>query len=378
MSFDFSIAISPNFTDIDRELRYVKSSLLYADAISLISPVAYVYTQLMTDDIKRDEKNLIRIMKMCVDICKSKSPELCNECSNIIEQYSTIIDDQKYKSNISLKTKIGLRSKLFESAKGLDDAIVSFIGESQSKEFDSLIKSGKLKVQRFEYSISDSNLVVFEYFKKLRTAVKNSYPLFDELSNDLLLTASKCHLIRLDESEKRKIAHAGLSDNLIRKLPSFEFATVNEILDIRKELNAPLANYRKCMLNYSNGIQHMPWEEDFEMECTELYYKEVVPAVEEIDQLTKENSFLKNLGYNLVSDENFVKSSGGLLVGLAAGGVIGNFCDTISENAALVTAGGLWAASKIFQSSKQYSDNQKEIEKKELYFYYKAGNMLKN
>lgn len=42
MGFEFTIAVQPELTHIDKELRYIKSALLYADRITLISPMAYI------------------------------------------------------------------------------------------------------------------------------------------------------------------------------------------------------------------------------------------------------------------------------------------------------------------------------------------------
>lgn len=48
------------------------------------------------------------------------------------------------------------------------------------------------------------------------------------------------------------------------------------------------------MLEYSESIQSMPWDTDFESECELLYNKEVVPALLEIEESTKDGSFIKN------------------------------------------------------------------------------------
>ena len=46
------------------------------------------------------------------------------------------------------------------------------------------------------------------------------------------------------------------------------------------------------MLEYSESIQSMPWDTDFESECELLYNKEVVPALLEIEESTKDGSFI--------------------------------------------------------------------------------------
>ena len=40
MSFDFTIALVPKECDLTQEMKYIKSALLYADQVTLISPMA--------------------------------------------------------------------------------------------------------------------------------------------------------------------------------------------------------------------------------------------------------------------------------------------------------------------------------------------------
>jgi len=63
MSFDFTVAVVPNVTNIDTELQYIKSALLYADKITLISPVAYLFTQLTSNQKTLSEKTLLTLLK---------------------------------------------------------------------------------------------------------------------------------------------------------------------------------------------------------------------------------------------------------------------------------------------------------------------------
>ena len=72
------------------------------------------------------------------------------------------------------------------------------------------------------------------------------------------------------ESEKRKITHAGVSDNLLQRLLSFDTASVYEIIDIRNELNDLLIRFRSKLITYSENIQSLPWDADFELNA-QLY-----------------------------------------------------------------------------------------------------------
>ena len=377
MGFDFTIAITPSVTSIDKELQYVKSALLYADKITLISPIAYMYTQLSTKGALVDERAILRIMNMILPFCEDRDPDTSAQLRDSLNQFNALVYSKRYKA-IPMVQKLTIRREIAEIASLIDGKLYELIGQDQAKELEALLKSEKLQLQRFEHSLADVDGCTMEYFKMLRKSVKESYPLFDELSNDLMVNAMNAHIVQFSDSERQKIVHAGLSDNLIQRLPSFEIATVDEILDIRKELDSSLTKYRAKVLSYSDSIQSMPWDDSFNDECTELYFKEVAPAVAEITEMVSDNSFLRNLGYAALSNGDFLKSAGGLLCSVAAGGVIGAFNNAVTTDTAVLVSGGAWAISKVAESYHEYKKKKREIQQKDLYFYYQAGNLLKN
>lgn len=376
MGFDFTIAVVPTVTNIDRELQYIKSALLYADNIVLISPLAYMITQLSSKKEVADERTLLRMINYIMPFYSEQYPEEAKAVQATLDGLTSLINSRKYKS-LPMSKKIALKRQAIEFAANVEGCFSELIGEDQSKELKTLLKSDRLYLQKFEHNLADVDGCVTEYFMMLRQSIKNSYPLFDELSNDLMVNAMKARIVQLSDTERRKITHAGLSDNLIQRLPSFEESTVDEILDIRKELDPSLVRYRAKVLSYSESIQSMPWDDSFENECSELYYKEVAPAVQEIAELTAENSFIKNLGYVTVTNGDFWKTAGGLVCSIAAGGVIGAFNSAISIDKAVLISGGAWAATKIAESFHEHQKNRREIKKKDLYFYYQAGERLK-
>lgn len=376
LDFNFTIAIQPEFTNIDKELQYIKSALLYADKIVLISPMAYLYTQLATDGTVFDEKRILKLLKFILPICKEREPETYHDGVAILDQLSRMIYSKQYKA-VPLVRKIELRNRLREFTQEIDGKLLNMMGELQTAELNRLISSGKLVLQKFEHSMADVDECVSEYFGYLTKSVKTSLPLFDEASNNLMRAAVKSKIISLSESEKRKITHAGVSDNLLQRLPSFDSASVDEIIDIRKELSEPLIRFRSKLIAYTENIQSLPWDNDFEYECSNLYNQEIAPAVLEIDELTQENSFVKNLFGKIAADGEFLKSTGGLILSVAAAGVIPSFTQAVSADTAMLAAGGAWAATKIAATYQEYQEKKREISKKDLFFYYKAGKLLK-
>jgi len=367
--------MAPMVVNIDRELEHVKAALLYADKVTLISPVAYLYTKLRSNDSKADIRQAVRVTNYILPFIENIEPELYSKCKDLMAQLSPIVYSKQYKAIPYLK-RLEFNKAMGTFLTQIDEKLSEMLGTEQISELNLLLKSEKLVLQRFEHSLGDTDGCISEYFRMLTKSIKSSYPLFDELSSDLMSSAIEARIVRLSDVDRRKITHASLSDNFLHRLPSFETASVDEILDIRKELNDPLIRFRSKMIDYSDTLQSLPWDQDFEENCSILYSKEVAPAVLEIEELTKENGFLKNLGREIVSDDNFFKSTGGLVIGIAAAGIIPTFTQTISSDTTILAAGGTWAATKVADAYAKYAEKKRKIEKKDLFFYYKAGNML--
>jgi len=118
------------------------------------------------------------------------------------------------------------------------------------------------------------------------------------------------------------------------------------------------------MLEYSDSIQSLPWDKDFASECTLL------------EEATKENSFIKNLDSKFFLDKGAWGTAGGLVLSVAAAGVLPQFTTEAAANASAIVAGGATVAAKIAQAFMEHSQQKKEIQKKDLYFYYQAGKLL--
>ena len=317
----------------------------------------------------------MRLLKYFLPLYKDQDPETYQNGMAMVNKLSSIIFSRQYKAFPIIK-KLEFRNQLKSLMQQLDAKCAELLGEYQIRELNALLTSGKVELKKFEHSLSDVDGTFSEFFIQLTKSIRSSFPLFDETSNHLMRSAVEARVINLNESEKRKIIHAGVSDNLIQRLPSFDSASVDEILDIRKELSDPLIRFRSKVQSYSESIQTVPWNDDFENECSLLYNQEVAPAILEIDELTKEASFVKNLVGKVTSDGDFRKVAGELVIGIAAAGVIPSFTQIVSQDVAALSAGGLWATSKIAEAYKEYREKKQEISKKDLYFYYRAGKML--
>ena len=375
MGFDFTVAIVPNNTSLEREMNYIKSALLYADKVTLISPLAYMFNRLTDKSNNLNERTVIKLIEQILPLAKLNDTIFYEETYPVIKEFSNIIHSKRYKS-IPYVKKLEIQRQLRSFTMEVCEVMFSLVGEQHGNELQTLINKGQVEIEEFNHSLGDLDLCVKDYCDLLTKSIQSSYPLFDTQSNDLMKAAVDSRIVNLSSIDKQKITHAGLTDNYIQKLPSFSEASMDELIDIKNELSKPLTRFRGKMLEYSESIQSMPWDTDFESECELLYNKEVVPALLEIEESTKDGSFIKNLGRKFLTDEGVWRSTGGLVVSIAAGGVISAFNNAISSDTAMLVTGGAYAATQIASAYEEYTANKREIERKDLYFYYKAGRLL--
>ena len=60
----------------------------------------------------------------------------------------------------------------------------------------------------------------------------------------------------------------------------------------------------------------MPWDNNFQYDCLQLYNTEVVPRIQEINEVMTQTSVLKNLGNRVLADEEIRKKAGYAAAGL--------------------------------------------------------------
>jgi hypothetical protein len=162
--------------------------------------------------------------------------------------------------------------------------------------------------------------------------------------------------------------HSVLAGKLLERLPLFHEATIDEILDIRKELEQPLIRFRSGVIGFSREMQHAGWDKGFPAEADLVFYERVAPAVLEIEEAIKTSKSLLALSNRLLNKP------------LASGGVLSVLLSQITELpmlASVALLGGAAAAAATVGST--YYDivqDRKTAEQNQLYFYYRAGQHL--
>lgn len=359
MSKEFHITIipyppTPKELNINKEINLIKTAILYGDKVLLISVIPIMFSSVL---YLIGQCGKEREMKQTIENIKSdKVRELLFAGKEKNESKLKLGEIQEYLKNnrINFKniSKEGFNKSIRRLYGASDSAIKEIVSETGIYKLDPLIESGLLDI----YTFGKSRIL------------EETYPLLDENILDLVKVKINDEKLNISDVDLEKIKQIGFVFNIFQKLPNFEDATIDEILDIRKTLGKPLIRFRSAIIEISDCIRYKPWDKNFYYDIDKLFYQKIEPTVLEIEEECKANKYLSKLLYTAT------KSAWGIPAGL---GVIISKLAEVSNISATAIGLAIGAGTVACSALNEWKEKTKEIERNQIYFYYKAGKMLK-
>ncbi len=372
---------SPENFDLSHEVNLVKAALLYADRVELVSAGAsMLYGFVALGSVPPEDR---------LALVREHAPS--NAGTRISDENLQIMDLAMGRGSPELRRAIGER-RLAEVRKGLQavtDAGWEEIKRDAEERFDSYnarglgeaVDSGLLEIHTFggntvsgmlamtqeghtvEATIED---ILREYVERASIAIDGpGYPLFEDLLGRLVDEAVREGLILPSLAAVHRGRHGELAGDLLGRLPLFEGATVDEVLDIRRALERHLRGFRSAVSGFSREIQSAAWEPGFAGEADVLFREKVEPEVEGIEEAVRENRSYAELGRRVLSSGGFVRASFGALLGGASE------LGALSGLALGIGVSGVQALVDQYNRTRELRGNQ-------LYFYYGARELLRD
>lgn len=341
---------------LESDLRLLKAAVLYADKVRFCSMASsFLITLLQIGEISGED-----LLKVFANV----SPEIATG----LELYQQLKRKKRRnrKELIALKkVKHTLDTQLTITKEKFENLAI----ESGIEHLAAAIKTGIVEVQLFEGADSDS--LTQQYFDSVSDVVLSgkTYPLFDDLTGDLVSSAIKDGTIKPHKISLNRAKQVGLSSNLLQRLPLFDDAPMNEIIDIRRELAQPLRRFRAAIITFSRDVESAAWDAEFRQEAEQVFREHVEPAVLDLEAACQSNKLLRSLIPSIVDKPIIpaVTSGLGLLLAEAS-----HLPDIVTAGLGL-TAGG---AAVVYRTVEDWRNKNREIEGNHLYFYYKAGKLL--
>ena len=340
--------------NINEEIRLVKAALLYADKVLLISiiPIMFCSIPYWIEQFSKD-----REMQQKMESIKS---DMVSEALRAAKEKKELkLDEiQEYLKDKNINLESLLKEEFNRSLSRLSNIFLSAINEVTSKiginKLDPAIKSGLLDI----YTIGKSKIP------------EKTYPLLDENALNLAKANIKESKLNIPDVDSEKIKQIGFVFDIFQRLPNFENATIDEILDIRKTLCKPLIRFRSAMIDMSDCIRFKPWDEGFYYDVEKLFYHRIEPAVLEIEEECNSNKYLTKL-LNMIAKRPWEIPAGGI------GGAIISKLAEVSNISATAIGMVVGAGAVAYQSLNEWKEKTKEIETNQMFFYYKIKKLTR-
>ena len=376
------------------EINLVKAALLYADKVKLYSlKTSAISMASRIGDLPINSRFtfLERVIPFLT------APDGGTSLLSRLAEYKKLLS-KKHLGSREIIAKKQLERFFEDNWTEIKKTAKNFIDLSQIEQLNLATQTGILELHKFQNTDQDRATIDFmvesvaaaraqfnqktkissqdeswiqEFAENICEAVSDgsTYPLFDELTRELVNKGIKEQIIDVSKSGIDRGKQVGLASQLFERLPLFEQASVDEILDIRKELEKPLVRFRSAIIRFSEDIKSASWDKDFAPEAEKVFYREVELAILEIEDATKSNQFLTSMVRKFV-DKPLILTTGSVL------SIALSQIPTLPHEIAVSLGISFSSAAIIYDAYDEWKKKKQAIEQNLLYFYYKTRQHL--
>ena len=392
----FTIGTVSNSLDFAEDMNLIKSSILYADDIELIGMAEYAIYKYLPRQLNAS-KDLESLFKNFIPLLQSVGTEESRQAlqqidfaTQQIKILAPYLQKKKHRDKKEILTQIRFNQLERQAKEQLESHIDRLASGQGTKELSDLVARKIVSVYDYGFNGFDTNELAGGDFSNFMSGMKNSlaYPLFDKASTEAIRGVAQSKLLDIGNTNPEVLRHAGIASNILMTLPTLKGASVDELLALKKEYSKPLIQFRSAIYGFSEQIKSLPWDDDFQYDCLKLYNTQVAPSVAEINEVLMDTSVLKNLGKQILTDEEIRKQSGYVIGGLAtAVTTTSSMVDAMGAIKTLIMglsmivvskeafAGFMKVASMAVKANDTVKEKREKATSNSMYYYYLASKL---
>lgn len=370
---------------LEPDLRMTKAALLYADKVRLCSSTYSTWISVLAkkdmtlEDLIQQTYKLDEMIPYMYDTQAEIASALK---ANRLSRESFQSPNPTVKDVMFYLDSKSLDAKQYEEFKTRFDTLDL---DNIQQEFDRAVKAGLLEIHQFretENNIAASHLrgtfvqsvekLADEFNRVVTDAMTDgtTHPLFDDGTGSIVKLGIEVGVISPTATRVAQAKQTHLAANVLNRLPLFEEASMNEILDVRRELEGHLVRFRSAIMKYSDMIKNASWDSEFSAEAEEVFHREIEAAVLDIEETVKTNPSLLELATR--------KLVGAPLLSTSVLSFIVAQLTSLPTITNLSIAASVVAGTAIYDAFKESQKARQTVEQHQLYFYYRAGELLTN
>jgi hypothetical protein len=382
-----------NSLNLDQELKLLKAAILYGDQVELYSLKASLIGMILKlKDIPAP---------LQIRLLEDVSPYLMTD----VESVAFLKNLQAYKEVITKRPKprsvLIMQRQFTNEWRHVRNFALELAHTSGFQDIERAIDAGVVDLHTFETANSQQqavdfiadcvasashspllaerhpkmevrdNLILQEFVQGMISTVSDgaSLPLFDEQTSSLINAGVKEGKIIPSRTVTAGAKHSALAADLLDRIPHFEDASVDQVLEIRNELDRHLVRFRSALIKFSETIKTAAWEKDFPADADNVFRRDVAPAILDIEDATKSNKLLATIVRGLAEKPLAVPS--GSAIGLAISTFSG-----LPQALTLSIGASAAAGMVIFDAYKAWSEKNLHVQQNAMYFYYHTAKKM--
>ena len=293
---------------LSADMRLVKSALLYADTVRLFSYGAVMLNSLESAARSPDSTVLLEFLATCDDdVLRTLGldPMATPERTTSRENRERRRQARSSRTRALLSDQMDRILEMFDSPTNGVVQLADVYRRSGAQELERAIDLGLLTLSSDGFALgreasnsSDGIGSTLDYLLKDPTIHLMFDPTMSARVRELVSNGRAIPARRTVVNASRAATGAGL----IRRLPVFPDASLVDVLDMRVELNDPLAAYRLAVAEFSNKIESGPFGDDIDAEIDELWEGEVSSRLRDLEVALSKTQLVIDAALNLVSD----------------------------------------------------------------------------
>jgi hypothetical protein len=364
-----TVALQPSEgVTLANDLRLVKAALLYGDRAKLCSVQSFLVFCAQT--LRRlGDRDKLHFLREVVPVVVPDDQRIRNAIDEMASAILSKHHPQKVQCVIRLRE---IWAQLVEQARKMAD-------DAGGAGLSRALESGLLELHVF-HRADDSEGLLQEYLAVVGDAVSSgaTYPLLDAPTGQLVGSTIADGTVVMSEGGTRRAKHVAFAAYLLQRLPDFDKASVDEIIDIRKELERPLIRFRAAVLRFSEMVRSAQWEKDFAPEAEEAFRREIEPAMLDIEEALRTNKYLAELVVKLSERPLTIPAGSCLsLVVDELASLPDRWNQTWHQMLATGIGAALGAGVVAYDAFRSWKREREAIERNQLFFYYGAGERLR-
>jgi hypothetical protein len=358
---------------IHDDVDLVRASVLYADHVELVSLSAWMLasqaqmaygdgTELLEMIGGLDEQTLVYL-----------GADWSDDEQELVRQLPVLLNSPALDRLGFGGQRRALKAEMEKAQSGLQGTIEKLLEKSGAGELVAGLEAGVVSLSSAGMGDGeDFDAVMEQWLDHLRRLLQDPSKrlLFDDGIAKLVAAMVREKKVDLPALTRRHAGEALVGSGLISRLPAFPQAPLDELLDLRGDLAAPLVRYRAAVMEMGDALRSEVFDTDAPAEIDDLWRSRVEPAVLEIEETLAQHGLVREVARQAAQDVKWLLLEGpAFYLGLEHISSLEGWVSALGAAAAPTAHAGVKGAQAAVSG-------RREAKAHDLFFLYQAQRLM--